>query len=125
MEDTWADREALTAALRADYRFRIRKQTLALHYQAHLPLLGMAFSPQYGQSYYDLFDRSHYDHNLRATHFGNALSLRQLFTLDIPVRRARLRIGYLSDLRQLKVNGLKQHQYGRAAMIGFVRELKY
>ena len=113
----------LTAALRADYRFKIRKQTLALHYQAHLPLLGMAFMPQYGQSYYDLFDRSHYDHNLRATHPGNALSLRQSFTVDIPIRHARLRLGYLSDLRQFRANGLKRHQYTRALLIGYTREL--
>lgn len=113
----------LTAALRADYRFKIRKQTLAFHYQAHLPLAGTAFSPQYGQSYYDLFDRGHYDHNIRFAHPGNALSLRQQFTLDLPVRHATLCLGYLSDLRQQKVNGLKQHQYGRAFVIGYVREI--
>ena len=115
----------LAAALRADYRFRIRRQTLALHYEAHLPLLGMAFMPQYGQSYYDLFDRGNYDHNIVATHPGNALSLRQLFTVDIPIRRATLRLGYLSDLHQLRANGLKQHQYSRSFVIGYVRNISF
>ena len=113
----------LTAALRADYHFRIRRQRLALHYQAHLPLLGMAFMPQYGQSYYDIFDRGNFDRNIRCTHPGNALSMRQLFTVDIPIRHARLRLGYLSDLRQLNLNGVKQHQYSRSVVIGYVREL--
>lgn len=113
----------LSANLRADYHFNIKKRTLALHYQAHLPLFGMAFSPQYGQSYYDLFDRGHYDHNLVATHPGNALSLRQLLTFDFPIRHATISIGYLSDLRQTHVNGIRQHQYGRSFMIGYVREL--
>ncbi len=112
-----------SAFARADYRFRIKKQTLGLHYQAHLPLLGVAFMPQYGQSYYDLFDRGNYDHNIRCTHFGNAFSLRQMLTLDIPIRHATLSLGYLSDLRQLHVNGIRQHQYGRSFVIGYTRQL--
>lgn len=115
---------AASAFARADYSFKIKKQTLALHYQAHLPLFGAAFMPQYGQSYYDLFDRGNYDHNVRATHPGNALSLRQLFTIDIPIRHATLSVGYLSDLRQLHTNGIKQHQYSRSFVIGYVRELR-
>ena len=114
----------LSAFVRADYRFKIKRQTLGLHYQAHLPLLGAAFMPQYGQSYYDIFDRGNYDHNIRATHLGNALSLRQLLTFDIPIRRSTLSLGYLSDLRQLHINGVKQHQYTRSFVIGYVRNIK-
>jgi len=114
---------ALSAFARADYHFQVKKQTLGIHYQAHLPLLGGAFLPQYGQSYYDLFDRGHYDHNLVCTHPGNSLSLRQILTFDIPIRHATLSLGYLSDLRQLKANGLKQHQYSRSFVIGYSREI--
>ena len=113
----------LTLALRADYSFKVKRQVLELHYQAHLPLLGMGFMPRYGQSYYDIFDRGHYDHNLIATHLGNALSLRQLLAVDIPVRHAHLRLGYLSDLRQLQANGIKQHQYTRSFVIGYTRHI--
>ena len=115
---------AASAFVRADYRFKVKKQHLGLHYQAHLPLFGTAFMPQYGQSYYDLFDRGNYNHNIRCTHPGNALSLRQLLTFDIPIRHARLSVGYLSDLRQLHTNGIKQHQYSRSFVIGYVRELR-
>lgn len=115
----------LSATARADYQFRIRKQRLALHYEAQLPILGMAFSPRYGQSYYDIFDRGHYDHNIVCTHPFNALSLRQQLTLDLPVGRATLRLGYLSDLRQMEANGLKQHHYGRNFLIGYVRNVKF
>ena len=114
----------LSASLRGDYCFKIKKQTLALHYQAHLPLLGATFMPQYGQSYFNMFEQHNYDRNVRCTYPGNALSLRQLFTIDLPVRRATLSLGYLSDLRQIHVNGIKQHQYGRAFMIGYVRQLR-
>ena len=113
----------LSAAVRANYRFHIKRQTLSLHYQAHLPLLGMGFLPQYGQSYYTLFEQGNRDHNIICTHPVNALSFRQLLTFDIPIRHSTLRLGYLSDLRQLHANGLKQHQYSRSFVIGYVRHL--
>jgi len=81
------------------------------------------FSPQYGQSYYNLFSQGNYDHNVVCTHPGNALSLHQNFSFDFPIRRATIRVGYLSDLRQARVNGLRQHHYTRAALIGFVRNI--
>ncbi len=115
----------LSALVRADYHFCVRKQALALHYQAQLPLLGVGFMPQYGQSYYTLFEQGNRDHNTICTHPANALSLRQLLTFDIPIRRATLSVGYLSDLRQLRANGIKQHQYSRSFVIGYVRNLKY
>lgn len=115
----------VSALARADYRFRIKKQTLALHYQAQLPLLGMGFMPRYGQSYYNLFYQGNSDHNVVCTHPVNALSLRQILTIDIPIRRANLSVGYLSDIRQFHANGIKQHQYSRSVVIGYVRRLKY
>ncbi len=114
---------AASAFARADYRFKIKKRTLEVHYQAQLPLLGAAFMPQYGQSYYDIFERGNYDRNVRCTHFGNALSLRQVLTFDIRLPHACLSVGYLSDLRQLHTNGIRQHQYGRSFLIGYSRRL--
>lgn len=113
----------LSAALGGDYRFRIRRQTLTLRYQLHLPLLGMAFLPRYGQSYYNLFVQGERNHNLICTHVADAFSPRQLLTLDIPVRRSVLTVGYLSDIRQLQANGLKQHQYVRSFVVGYTRSL--
>jgi len=46
-----------------------------------------------------------------------------MFTLDIPIRHATLSLGYLSDLRQLHTNGIRQHQYGRSFVIGYTRQL--
>lgn len=96
---------------------------LRLRYQATLPVLGAMFSPQYGQSYYEMFSLHHYDHNIRPTHPGNALSVQQLLTVDLPLRRCTLRLGYLSQLHQARVNHLRQHHYARSFMIGYVREL--
>lgn len=113
----------LSASMRAHYRFHLRKRPLSLTYQAQLPLLGMTFSPQYGQSYYNLFEQGNYDHNICCTYPGNALSLRQMLTFQFPVRHATLSVGYLSNLWQTKVNGLRQHQYVRGFVIGYSRQL--
>lgn len=104
-------------------RFHIRRQSLAVYYQAALPIVGGMFTPRYGQSYYNIFSQGHYDHNIVCTHPGNALSLHQTLTFDIPVRHATVRVAYQSDLRQAQVAGLRQHHYTRAGLIGYVRNI--
>jgi len=105
----------------ATQRFHIRRQHFRIAWQGSLPLLGAMFSPQYGQSYYNIFSQGNYDHNVVCTHPGNALCFRQLFTVDIPIRRSIIRMGYHSDIRQAKANDLRQHHYNRTFLIGYVR----
>ena len=112
----------LAASVGAFYTFRLRKQAFILRYQADLPVLGCMFSPQFGQSYFEL-SRGNRDHNVCFAYPLNAPSIRQMLTLDIPFRRYSLRVGYLSDVRQSHVNHIKVHDIGRSFMLGFVRHL--
>ena len=94
--------------------------TITVNYQMRMPWLGMMFSPNYGQSYYEIFSRGNYDHNIVFTSLAT-FQMRQQVSLDIPLKnRASLRVGYISDIRQAKPNNLKQHQYYNAATIGVV-----
>ncbi len=113
----------LSASASAIYGFHLWRQPFVARYQLDLPLIGMKFSPNYGQSYYEIFSLGHYDHNICATHPFNAFSTRHLLTLDVPLRRTTLRVGYLCDLRQSHVNELKYHSYSHAFVIGVVRHL--
>lgn len=114
-----------TVAADFDFRlFRRQQRPFTLHYEASAPLCGMMFSPNYGQSYYEIFSRGNYDHNCVPTTIASTPSLRQMLTLDFRALHTTWRIGYLGDWRQASVNNLKQHNYTHALVFGIVRRFR-
>lgn len=113
----------LAASAGARYNLHIGRLPLSLRYQADLPLLGAAFSPNFGQSYYELWDKGGYDHNIVATYPGNGLSFRQLFTASLHFGSMALTLGYLGHWQQAKMNHLRQHQFAHSFLIGWTRKL--
>ena len=117
----------LKPTIAADFDFRLfkrQKRPFTLHYEASAPLCGLMFSPNYGQSYYEIFSRGNYDHNCVPTTVASTPSLRQMLTLDFRALHTTWRIGYLGDWRQANVNNLKQHTYTHALVIGIVRRFR-
>ena len=106
------------------WNFHVGKHPYALRYEADVPLVGLAFSPAYGQSYYEIFSEGNYDHNVVFTSPFNALQLHQLLSLDFHWGRNVFRVGYLGDFRQMRANDLKYHQYTHSLVIGWVRHFK-
>ncbi len=103
------------------YRFRIGNYPMVARYQANLPLMGIMFSPEYGQSYYEIFSLKHGGKNVLFTSLHNQPSLRQLLTLDFPIGMVNMRFGYVCDIQQADVNHLKSHMWSHAFMLGFVK----
>lgn len=114
-----------TPAMAADWRFflvspkRGRRRALGLRYEAAVPLVGMMFSPAFGQSYYEIFSRGNYDHNLCTIWVGNAPSLRQRLLFNFKLLKRHFFIGYEGDYRQARVNDIKYHRYTNAAVLGW------
>ena len=107
----------LDASGMAIWDLRIKNYPISLRYQVNLPFAGIMFSPNYGQSYYEIFTLGNWNGVINFT------SLRQMLTVDFPVGRAKMRLAYLWDAQQSKVNDIKTHTYSHVFMVGFVKEL--
>lgn len=108
----------------AMYRFHIKEHPFMVRYQLNIPLLGVMFSPEYGQPYYEMSITKDFGKNIRFTSIHNQPSVRQFLTLDFPIQSMNLRIGYLCDIQQSKVNHLKSHAWSHSFLIGFVKHFK-
>ena len=114
----------LSASVMAIYKFRLWGLDLGVRYQANMPVAGVMFSPQFGQSYYEI-GSGYADGNACFSYPGNAFSLWQQLTLDIPLGKYTvMRVGYLCDIRQSHVHGIKMHDRSHSFMIGFVKHFR-
>lgn len=102
---------------------RIKRYPVTLRYQANLPLAGVMFAPNYGQSYYEIFSLGNAGGVVRFTSLHNQPALRQMLTADFPVGNVKMRLAYLWDIQQAHVNQIKMHAYSHVFMVGFVKEL--
>ena len=108
----------------AMYRFHIKEHPFMVRYQLNVPLLGIMFSPEYGQPYYEMSIAKDFGKNICFTSLHNQPSVRQFLTLDFPIKSTTLRAGYICDIQQAKVNELKSHAWSHALMIGFVKHFQ-
>ena len=111
----------------AVYRVNIRNFPLSLSWRADLPLIGYNFAPTYGLLYYEIGYLGKFG---EASHFawpGNLFALSQRISVDIPVRKAKLRLSYLGDYYRYDMGGIRCRMYGNSFMVGVVKkfEIKY
>lgn len=112
----------IDASAMAIYKFNISNHQFIARYQLNTPFIGLMFSPEYGESYYEMFSLNNFgSKNIIVTTPFSQPSLRQLFTLDFPISKINLRIGFLSDIQQAKVNNIKSHIWTNSFMIGLVK----
>lgn len=114
----------LGASGMAIYRFRFKEHPFVMRYQLNVPLIGLMFSPEYGQPYYEMSIAKDFGKNICFTSLHNQPALRQFLTLDFPIKKTNLRLGYICDIQQAKVNHLKNHTWSHAFMIGFVKHFQ-
>ena len=112
----------LNLSAQAVYNFQIRNYPLTLRYQVEIPFIGILFSPHYGQSYYEIFDRGNKSGIVPFTSFHNKLAMKNYLTVDFPVGKFTFRAGYLNSLYYLDVNQIQSHIISHSFVIVFVRE---
>lgn len=107
----------------AVYDLPVGKKDLVLRYQLQLPLIGIMFSPHYGQSYYEIFSLGNDSGTCCFTTIGSQPSARHLVSADYPLWGAKIRLAYMWDVQQSKVNELKTHYYSHTFFVGVVKDL--
>ena len=106
----------------ATYRFQLWNIPFTVRCELAAHLAGIRFSPNYGQSYYEIFSCGNYDHNIVPTTTLSAPEWRTVLTLDTRLsRRITLRLGYLGNFQQADINSIKQHVYTHRALIGIIK----
>lgn len=96
-------------------------KSFTFRWQIDTPVAGVLFSPNYGQSYYEIsLGNSVGVANFASIH--NQRALRNYITVDFPVNKVSLRLGYLGSHYQTKVNGLQTHTYSNNIVLGLVSE---
>lgn len=113
----------LDASGMAIWHMKIKRYPMILRYQVNLPVIGLMFSPHYGQSYYEIFSLGNSSGVVQFTSLHNQPSLRQMLSVDFPIGYTKLRVSYLADLQQSNVNQIKTHTYSHVFMVGFVKDL--
>ena len=116
-------RTALAASGMAIYHFPVLRSEWIARYQIDIPLMGAMFAPEFGQSYYEIFGLGHAKNIVAFTHPGNNPSWRHMLSLDIPLSATTLRISYIADLYQSRINDINCHIYRNTFSIGFTRTI--
>lgn len=113
----------IDASAMAIWHLDVGRHPLILRYQLNVPLVGVLFSPEMGESYYEIFSLGNHHHTIHFASLHNQPSLRQYLSLDIPLRNKQIRLSYYGDMQQTHVNGIKTHAYSHVFMLGFVKYL--
>ena len=78
----------------AIWHLKIKRYPMVLRYQVNLPVMGVLFSPHYGQSYYEIFSLGNAGGVIKFTSLHNQPSLRQMLSIDLPIGYTKMRFSY-------------------------------
>jgi hypothetical protein len=105
----------------ADFRFRIKRQPLAIRYQLDIPLAGCMFSQDYGTSFYEI-SLGNNNRLLLLTSPRNQWIVKNYLTLELPLKPLTMRVSYFHHLYRTDARNLQMHINSNTLMIGLVRE---
>ena len=109
-------------SLVAIYEFRIKRAPFAVRYQFESPVMGVLFSPDYMQSYYEIFSLGNTAEIYKFNSLRNKFAMRNYLTLDFPVRNMTVRVGYFGSYYATNINEIDRYIISNNVMIGFVKE---
>ena len=105
----------------AAWNVRLGRLPVTLRYQPELPLLGVFFSPQYDELYYEIYLGNRRD----LAHFaypGSRFCMTNCMTADLHFGSTALRIGYRGTILSSRANNLTTNLTTNAFVIGISGE---
>jgi hypothetical protein len=108
----------LDFAGRLDYRFRWKQTPVLLSYDLKVPVLGAGFSPDYGQSYYEIFELGNRANIVHLLSFRNQWTFNNKLTMELPVGKYALKFGYLFNLYQTRISNIETSVMNHNLLIG-------
>ncbi len=101
----------------AVYNIKLWKLPLTLRYQATLPVFSVFFSPDYGESFYEIYvgNRSGL---VNFGWWGNRFDMENLFTTDIHLGNTVLRMGYRNTVNSSWIMKLNTQIYTNSFVLG-------
>jgi len=102
----------------ANYKLQIRKQPILFRDQLGVPFIGAMYSPQFGESYYEigLGDTKNLVH---LASFHNYFSVRNMLSAEIPLNPFTLRLAYGFSFYETRINDLETRLISNTFYIGF------
>ena len=113
----------LAASAMAKYTFSLWHTPMSVRLQTDLPLLGTAFGPDYGQSYYEIFYLGQSNGCVHMTSLHNNLSLRTNLSYDLQLHPCTLRLTLANDLYQWALGSQHYRMFTHSVMLGVVKSL--
>ena len=108
---------AVSATAMASYRWQVAKMPVVISYQATLPVAGVFFSPEYGETYYEIYlgNRSGLVH---LGWWGTRFDMTNALMADMHLGRTVLRVGYRNSIERSWVNNIDSQIVTHMAVIG-------
>lgn len=108
----------------AEWTVHISDYPVKIKGQMNIPLVGVAFSPKYGQSYYELFTLDNGSGSVKFTSIHNNVTARYMLSAFLPIGKAALQLGYAGNIVQTQLNDIESTVYNHSFVIGYAKKIQ-
>ena len=108
---------AVNVTAMVSYDLNVKELPITFSYQATLPVMGVFFSPEFGETYYEIY----LGNTSGLAHFGwwgNRFDMVNQLSADLHLGRTVLRLGYRNSVERTFVNNLKTRSVMHSAVLG-------
>lgn len=108
---------SLNPTAMAVYNMKLWNMPLTFRYQATISAFGLFFSPDYGESYFELYVGNH-SGLVHAGWWGNRFDMQNALTVDMHFGNTVLRVGYSGLIRTSWICNINSQIYNNMFTIG-------